>query len=209
MQCCVLSRMRAVCERAFDTRGVHPYHCRPMSTGASKEAVRPYELGAREAVLKARIPLESFERLTALLLSGDGELAVVAQFALDEHRRCRISGEVAGTVRLNCQGCAEDMDYELRHEIVTTLVRSDDEAKALMPATDVLVVEEDEISLVEILEDELILTLPEVVCGRFDTCPNRPRLAYGAAEELAESPFSGLSDLMKAGPNRPVPTRRD
>ena len=180
-----------------------------MSTGASKEAVRPYELGAREAVLKAQIPLESFERLAALLLNGDGELAVVAQFALDEHRRCRIGGEISGTVRLNCQGCAEDMDYELRHEIVTMLVRSDDEAKALMPATDVLVVADDEISLVEILEDELILNLPEVVCGRFDTCPNRPRLQYGATEELSESPFSGLSDLMKAGPNRPVPTRRD
>ena len=195
--------------RCFDSARVRPYHCRPMSTGAPKEAVRPYELGTREAVLKARIPLASFERLAALLLSGDGELAVVARFALDEHRRCTISGEVSGTVQLHCQGCAEDMGYELRHDVVTMLVRTDEEAKSLMPALDVLVVADDEISLVEILEDELILNLPEVVCGRFDACPNRPRLQYGAAEEVADSPFSGLSDLLKAGPTRPVPTRRD
>lgn len=181
-----------------------------MSTGVPKESVHPYELGGREAELRARIPIANFERLAALLLSDDGDLATTVRFALDEHRRCIVTGEVSGTVQLHCQGCALDMAHELRCEVHTVLVRTDDEAKALMPATDVLVVE-DVTTLVELLEDELILDLPEVVCGRFDSCPNRPRLQYGAAEteENARSPFSGLAKLLGQPQGGRDPSDRD
>ncbi len=176
-----------------------------MSIGPPNESVRPYELGRQDAELRVRVPLANFERLTALLLSADGELAATLRFALDEHRRCIVTGQVSGAVQLHCQGCALDMAHELRCEIRTVLVRTDDEAKALMPASDVLVVEQDVLSMVELLEDELILDLPEVVCGRFDTCPHRPRLEYGAAEDVAKSPFSGLARLLEQPPDKRSP----
>ena len=167
-----------------------------MSTGTPNESVHPYELGGREAELRVRIPIANFERLKALLLTDEGDLVTTLHFTLDDHGRCIVTGEVAGPVRLHCQGCALDMAHELRGELRTVLVRTDDEAKALMPASDVLVVEHDSLSLVELLEDELILDLPEVVCGRFESCPHRPRLQYGAAEDVAKSPFSALAKLL-------------
>lgn len=169
-----------------------------MSSAAPFEAIHPYELGGRGATLKVRLPTSSFARLAPLLRDASGEFAMHLHFERDDRGRCVVTGEIGGSVRLLCQGCAVEVPFELVHEMRTVLVRSDDEARELMPHNDVLVVAEDTMKLVDLLEDELILDLPDVVCGDFANCPRRPTTRYGDDQPSA-SPFGALARMLGGG----------
>ena len=151
-----------------------------MLTGTLTEAVQPYELGARAASLQGRIPLSSFARLGALIERGDEAARVALQFALDQMRDSFVS----------------TVAHELRVSIHLVLVRSDADATAMMGVADCVVLGGEPIALAALLEDDLILSLPEIVCGRLAACPNRPQLEYGE-NTVAASPFSALAKLIR------------
>ena len=167
-----------------------------MLTGTLTEAVQPYELGARAASLQGRIPLSSFARLGALIERGDEAARVALQFALDEQRRCTVDGEIEVGLWTRCMGCVQTVAHELRVSIHLVLVRSDADATAMMGVADCVVLGGEPIALAALLEDDLILSLPEIVCGRLAACPNRPQLEYGE-NTVAASPFSALAKLIR------------
>ena len=163
-----------------------------MSTGTLTEAVQPYELGARAAWLQGRIPLSSFVRLGALIEGGQTAADASLRFSLDEQRRCMVDGAVEVGLQLRCLGCLESVAHALRVDIHLVLVHSDAEAAALMGVADAMVVGDEAIELPVLLEDDLILALPEVVCGGLTGCPRRPSLEYGDAAH-GTSPFGALA----------------
>lgn len=166
-----------------------------MSNGTLTEEVKPYELGARSAWLQGRIPLVNFARLSALIAQGDDAVQVSLQFALDDQRRCVVDGDASVGVRLRCLGCVQDVPHALRVAVRLLIVRSDEESAALIGITDSFVLEAEALALSALLEDDLILGLPEIVCGDMTACPNRPALTFGEQVE-ATSPFGALGALL-------------
>ena len=172
-----------------------------MSTGALTEEVSPYELGARAASLQGRIPLSSFNRLSALIERGADDVRVSLAFSLDEQRRCGIDGDLQVRITTRCLGCLLSVDSDLTAAVHLVLVHTEEEAQALTAVADAVVVPEGAVRLADLLEDDLILSLPEIVCGDVNNCLNRPPMQFGAGQfgEVIEpaSPFSGLADLIK------------
>ena len=173
-----------------------------MSIGTLTEEVKPYELGARAALLQGRIPLSSFARLSAMIVRGedaaqrDDAVQVSLRFVIDDQRRCVVDGEASVGVQLRCLGCVQHVTHTLRVVVRLLIVRSDDESAALIGIADSFVLEDEAIALAALLEDDLILGLPEIVCGDMSMCPNRPQLTYGERVETV-SPFSGLGALLE------------
>ena len=56
----------------------------------------------------------------------------------------------------------------------------------------------EDIAVAELIEDDLILALPNQVCEAYDACPRRPDLRYptdaGEAPEQKPNPFAALAD---------------
>lgn len=124
-----------------------------------------------------------------------GPLNVVMEFSLDGNGRPWVCGHAEVPVAVSCQRCMESGDVTMRAEFELCIVRDEAEATALAEDADVVTVAGSTLSVADVVEDELLLGLPERLC-RVEPCPNLPALSYPAEpapdEEPADNPFSVL-----------------
>ena len=139
---------------------------------------------------------------------------VSLQFSMDPSGYARVEGTVVGSVNLNCNGCAEVLSHELSLSVSCLIAESEAIADGLVEGdgilpVDVLVANGTDVSLAQIVEDEILLSLPERLCLS-DPCERAPGLDYPAqdletegraAEVTAEedNPFSVLRALKPDG----------
>jgi uncharacterized metal-binding protein YceD (DUF177 family) len=197
-----------------------------------QEALLYRDLARQQARISRQIGLEALVRLQSLVAepepenaapseSGDHqavtsrnpEFEVMLDFSMGPAGFCRVDGTVEGRLILKCNGCAEVLPHDLSLSfgclIVETEAIADDlrEGEAVLPV-DVLVANGQEVSLAQIIEDEILLSLPERLCVS-EPCERAPELEYpavggeaGQAEKSAadaarddDNPFSVLRGL--------------
>lgn len=177
-----------------------------MSTQARTDAVSPHELARTRGQFVGEIALNAFPRLRALVL-GDGVVSVDLRFAHDEKGRCVVEGPVAVTLMLECQRCLEPVERDMHVSLQLCLVGTDAQAADIEPEFEPFVLGDDEVSIVDLIEDDLLLALPNQVCVAFDACPKRPALFYPAdgmpagddAAAERQNPFDVLAQLKNRG----------
>jgi len=177
-----------------------------MSIQARTDAVSPHELARKGGQFSGEIPLAAFPRLGPLVL-GDGTVTVELGFARDEEGRCHVRGRATLAPTLQCQRCLEPVVSALAIEIDMCVVRSDEQAAELADQFDTFVLTEDEVLVIDLIEDDLLLGLPNQVCDAYDACPNRPELIFSGAdaagsdekEPARPNPFGVLAGLKNRG----------
>ena len=145
----------------------------------------------------------------ARLASAVRRLAAVdldLEFSLDDHGRVRLSGRVAARAAVVCSRCLLDKDVAWQAPVASVLVVEPDPAQ--LPAADrsggtdgadMVVLTALQVELAELVEDDLLLALPERACDD-EQCPNAPVMSYPASGETDEpgerqSPFAALQAL--------------
>lgn len=167
------------------------------------DLVDPWRLAALGKRFSGRIPLAKFPRLGALLLDQDGDAVFELGFEMDEHGRTCVRGRVETSLRLECQRCLEPMVFKATAAISLALVESLDEMELLPDEYDPLLVESGSIKPFDLLEDELLLTLPQVPVHLDGSC-SASAFANGEPGEPADgggprkrSPFAVLAKLKR------------
>ena len=105
-------------------------------------------------------------------------------------------GTLSVPVLLDCQRCLEAVPVDLGTDFAVVAVTSEADAARLATRGDVLELETCEPTLAELIEDELILALPQRPCARRD-CEKAPPLAYPPETERGDNPFGALAALKK------------
>lgn len=164
-----------------------------MLTGPLPKQVDHRKLAEQRAELEGTIPVVEFKRLGEGLASTSGEIHVRLKFRQGKKHRTLVLGECAGEVEVICQACLEPMTLEIHATIRTLLVPSLDELMALGQGEDGMVCETELISLVELVEDELIVDLPMV--ARHEGAPCVPVESTAEPEKDTYKPFAGLAQL--------------
>lgn len=160
-----------------------------------------------EGELSREVPCAAFPRLVELLLDTDALLAVDVQVGRSSSGVPLVTGHVAGRVEQQCQRCLEpvsgDLDVEFRLAVV---VPGNEE---LAPADfEPWHADASDMTLGEVIEDELLLALPMVARHDDAECgPLAARLtgAAGESDDGAEdsqaqerdNPFAVLRQLKK------------
>jgi uncharacterized protein len=175
----------------------------PAMTTPPDERLAYANLARQGAHVQRRLPAAALPRLGAIAV-GKGVIDVDLKFRLDGSGRPRVEGRVSQLVETACQRCLERFDHRLSVEFDVCIMREGAAATEAAERTDVLVAEGESVSIADIVEDELLLGLPDRLC-RTEPCPHAPALSYPAAgeepaDEPAESasPFSVLSKLKRA-----------
>ena len=157
----------------------------------------PYlDLARQGARVSRSVQPERLRRLDGIA-PGRGPLHVDMTFDLDGHARPWVSGTVEVTVAATCQRCLEQFDHQMRERFELCITRDPEQASELAAEADVLVVEADAVSVADVVEDELILGLPERLCTE-TPCPHAPAMEYPAKEPNPaddDNPFRVLSKL--------------
>ncbi len=186
----------------------------PAMNTRPQEALSFRDLARQQARISRQISLQELSRLSELVADAGGSAAldVSLQFGMDSRGFSRVDGTVSGQLPLLCQRCAEELVHPLSLSFGCFIVESDALADELAAngesPGDVLVAAGNEVTTAEIVEDEILLSLPEWLCEA-DPCSRAPELAYPAAQlpegaeqapgsepvEAAENPFSVLAEL--------------
>jgi uncharacterized protein len=171
-----------------------------MSTRAD-ERLRYRELAKQGARVVRSVQPEGFTRLAELAPARDA-MTVEMAFSLRDGRAWA-AGSVDGVLGIECQRCLERFDRPLRATFELCIVADPDLASELareLPQGDVLMAESDSVTIAQVVEDELILCLPERACVE-EPCPAAPPLCYPAegteATDADDNPFRVLSELKR------------
>jgi uncharacterized protein len=167
-----------------------------MSTQARADAVSPHELARKGGQFTGEIPFVAFQRLESLV-GGHGAVDIVLHFEQDDHGRSRVHGRAVTAVTMGCQRCLAPVQRHIVADIDLRVVATEAEASEIANAYEAFVWAGEELSVVELIEDDLILALPNQVCDAYDACPNRPDLQYPGepdADDRRANPFAALAE---------------
>ncbi|MDX1589634.1 MAG: YceD family protein [Oleiphilaceae bacterium] len=175
-----------------------------MSNAELPTLVDAYRIFEQDCQREGQLPLSRFTRLTPMLSADQGEMRAVLRFAFDSEKRRVLRGEVSAAVQVQCQRCLESMALTLESRFLVAVVSSDELARELPSEFEPVIVTDTELDLQSLLEDELIMALPEFPLHPQPSCPAAEVVARINADadkavadesQKRDNPFSVLADI--------------
>ena len=138
-------------------------------------------------------PLARLERLRSLLASEEGKVAFSSTFGIDELGYAFADVSVKARLILQCQRTLEPFGFPVERVVRLGLIAREEDAVALPEGYEPLLAGDEPSSLMDLIEDELILALP-LIAKKPDAAP-ASKYEVGPAPEPVESPFAALEAL--------------
>lgn len=161
--------------------------------------IDPFQLAHSGKRLNGVISSKDMVRFAPLLAQAESTITVDLTFGLGENRIPYIKGHIEGELIVVCQRCLKKMNQLVSADVYLGLVKNKDQMDRLPDQYDPLLVEDVPVSLWEIVEDELLLALPQVALHEDESCNDSAR-QFTHTEEVVEekpNPFAVLKDLKR------------
>ncbi|MDN6179606.1 MAG: YceD family protein [Halomonas subglaciescola] len=174
-----------------------------MLTSQLPSRVEPYKLAARHERLEGLVALDGLKRLAEEAGVQTGDCQVTLDFTIDAQGRHEIRGFLEAQLRLGCRRCLVPMAQAVTSEFLLGMVTDEALAGELPASHEPVLVKNEQLDLLTVVEDELILSLPQVVYHDEADCfvPAHQLVSKadddGSAEApaAADNPFAVLSAL--------------
>ena len=167
-----------------------------MSTGPSLDIAERLRSGG---TWRGTLPLEAFERFAATVFGG-GDVEVSLRLEPDVLGRARLTGSCGLRAEIVCSLCGCEVEVPVECALDFRLVASEAQAQTLMPDLETVVASEERVSVVALVEDDLLLSLPEAGCDDRVRCENwcenwaEERPGVASREPERTSPFAVLGN---------------
>lgn len=147
------------------------------------------------------LPLIGLHRLAHELQVDDGKVFACLFLNIDEQSRKTVTGRVEAVLPVTCQRCLGRMEVVVTSEVALGLVWSDDQAARLPRYLDPILMASEELSIEDVIEDELLLALPLVAMHESGVCEvpgsSKATLLIDNFAEEKVNPFQVLAVLKK------------
>ena len=157
------------------------------------ERVDPFKLASSGERLVGQILVERMRRLGANGVNALGEVGIDLNFFEDDAGKPRIRGHVDVALEVQCQRCLHPMSLAVRAEVRLALVHSAEEE--VEAGYELIEIGDEPVSLIEMVEDELILALPTTPRHPYGECAVMEEYYAETSLESPGSPFRVLSEL--------------
>lgn len=164
--------------------------------------ISPQRAADGKRTYSGTVLLERMKRLSSLLAGAKGEASFIASFRRDLDKQVVIDLEVEAALPLICQASLESYDEQVNRRCELAVIDHDHEQEDLPDSYDVVKTENGRLALAALVEDELILALPQVPRN-----PGLDKVEYstgGAAPKGTASqtqgkknPFAGLQEMLE------------
>ena len=150
------------------------------------------DLASREAVLAGVVEAESLPRLLEVATAGIEDVAYRIEFTRDVSGRPKMSGHVKGVLTLVCQRCLDRLDWSFDARFESVVVEG---AREDTGALDAVACSGGRIELETVIEDEILLALPNAPVHPRGSCEAPSFRAAREPPSPRSSPFAALSAL--------------
>jgi uncharacterized protein len=160
------------------------------------------EFARAKRLLSGELPLLDFSRLSDIFSDNESTLNYTVAGNSDDGRQLRLDIRVNGSVHLQCQRCLEQLDYSVNITNTLFLVPpslpvDEGEGAFFMPDAPECIEASTELDVVNLIEDEVLLSLPAYPRHAEGTCVSRAA-AYETVRG-SDSNFAGLAALKNLG----------
>ncbi|WP_087018149.1 23S rRNA accumulation protein YceD [Thaumasiovibrio subtropicus] len=161
--------------------------------------VDPIRAAQKRSDYNGYIVSELLERLNESTQSVNSDVDVTVSFDVDSQKLIVVHGKASVTVTLECQRCNEPFNHHYEVEFHFSPIRNPEQADELPEAYEPIEIDENgEINLLELIEDELIVELPQVAMHDEADCKvSSDNLVFGEIPSADErpNPFAVLESL--------------
>ncbi|MEY2667198.1 MAG: hypothetical protein RLZZ384_1369, partial [Pseudomonadota bacterium] len=131
------------------------------------EIIEPLNLADKRGELHGQLPFNTLLRLSEKLVSNDGVVDVNLYFGR-EGRTPYIDGNLKATLFLVCQKCLQGVEFKVNNAVKLGIVTKFEYIERLPLDYEPLLVEEETLLLSTLVEDELLLSLPDYPKHEYD-----------------------------------------
>lgn len=160
--------------------------------------IDPLIFANRQRQLTGAIALNKLSRLNNILCNNDSDLSIDLSFSKNNQGLVVIGGMIQAQLNVECQRCLESMDLPLKLTINIAVVNSLAQADLLAGEYDPFISTEKKMSLTQLIEDEILLALPDF--------PRHQQACLSYFDNLTKNqpapsnhPFSILAQLKNTG----------
>lgn len=136
-------------------------------------------------------------RLADLCLSSDSKIRVKLEFAPEPgSNRPFVIVATQATLALKCQRCLAPMERDILQHSRLIIAENEAEAKVIPFAHDIVICNEGYINLKDMVEDEILLALPDIlVHENMGECDQQVAQYARVEKKRCDNPFSALKNL--------------
>lgn len=162
-------------------------------------SVDPVRAAQKQLELDAHIPKSFLNRLAESTISIQSDIDTTFSFDIDKQKLRIFHGKASVEVELICQRCNEPMLYHCEAEFTYCPVHNQEQENNLPDAYEPIYYDENgEVNLYQVVEDELILALPQIAKHAIEDCQlGAYEVTFGEIdeEEQRPNPFDALAKL--------------
>lgn len=166
------------------------------------ELIDPILLADRRSEFSGALKIASLERLSDVLTASDGEIVVEIAFS-KEGKLSVVTGGIKGALAIKCQSCLQALLWPLDINFKLGVVSSLEEADRIGLDCEPLLFNGEKLSLSGLLEDEILLALPDYPKHGYACIKLMPSENSEYDKEnnrtKADNPFAVLAKLKKTG----------
>lgn len=152
-----------------------------------------FEFAAAGGSVRGALPVSAFPRLRDALHDDAGTVEYEVRGGSDAHGRPQLELQASTTLHLSCQRCLDAVQFKVEAQATLLLAASQSEidAEPITAEMPERIVAHREMSVRDMVEDELLLALP--YAPRHENCSARAR----AAPEGRQRPFAALRGMLR------------
>ena len=188
-------------EFLFDSVACDVYYARAMQKVKLPHQIDPIKSAVKRSDYQGVVATKDMDRLNNLVVSSDDYVDASVQFAKDQQGLTVFRGNLSVAVNLVCQRCNETFKQPLSVDFCFSPVQRDEELEVLPEAYDPVEVDEyGMVNLLQLFEDELLVSLPLVPRHAEDECSvSEDDMQFGKLEPEHErpNPFAVLKELKR------------
>ncbi len=169
-----------------------------MSEKELPHKVDAYRFADNEIALQGTLKIRDMQRLVGYLATDAGDVKVDLAFGVDEQKIRFMRGKFEAHVTLKCQRCLEPFEYPITGRFMLGMVESEEEVDHLPKGYDSVLIREGMLIIPDVIEDELIVSLPLVPMHALVDCKVKLPLEINSEqheESEKENPFKVIELL--------------
>jgi uncharacterized protein len=165
--------------------------------------IDPLHLVDKRGVIKGKLPLDRFGRLAEILQDNSGFVSLELSFGRNGSLAV-IEGKIETELQLICQNCLQSVTWPVDSPVKLVVVRSLDEVSRIPEDYEPLLHGEENLLLSDIVEDELLLILPQFPKHSYQCLEQSENLNNNHSEpeqtqSNPDNPFAILTSLKNTG----------
>ncbi|SVD77096.1 uncharacterized protein METZ01_LOCUS429950 [marine metagenome] len=155
-----------------------------------------FNFSKKEVSLSGQYHIADFPRISEIASNKKNNVEVDLSFYLENDKTPCIDGIIKLDIVLPCQRCLEELHIALNINFTLAFVRHEEQGEELGSHYEIYVTEEDELKTIDLISDEILLSIPMVPMHDYDC------MAEINTQEIvvkkSENPFSILKNIQIA-----------